>query len=36
MAPLTHADVINAWIADFLDDDADCGAGATAAAAALQ
>ncbi|HSW27391.1 MAG TPA: alpha/beta fold hydrolase [Burkholderiaceae bacterium] len=36
MAPLTHADVINAWIADFLDDDGDCGAGATAAAAALQ
>ena len=25
MAPLTHADVINAWIADFLDDDVACG-----------
>ena len=25
MAPLTHADAINAWIADFLDDDIDCG-----------
>ena len=24
MAPLTHAEVINAWIADFLDDDAEC------------
>jgi pimeloyl-ACP methyl ester carboxylesterase len=39
MAPLTHADVINAWIADFLDDDDDdddCGADAAVAAAALQ
>jgi len=36
MAPLTHADVINAWIADFLDDDADSDAGAADAAAALQ
>jgi len=24
MAPLTHAEMVNAWIADFLDDDADC------------
>ena len=42
MAPLTHADVINAWITDFLDDDDDyddaddCSTGAAAAAAALQ
>lgn len=39
MAPLTHADVINTWIADFLDDedddDLDCGTGAADAAAAL-
>lgn len=24
MAPLTHAEMVNAWIADFLDDDDDC------------
>jgi pimeloyl-ACP methyl ester carboxylesterase len=41
MAPLTHADVINAWIVDFLDDgvdadaDADADADTDAAAAAL-
>jgi len=33
MAPLTHADVINTWVADFLDDDPDddlgCSAGAS-------
>jgi len=26
MAPLTHAEVINAWIADFIDDGDDCAA----------
>jgi pimeloyl-ACP methyl ester carboxylesterase len=36
MAPLTHADVINAWIADFLDDEADSDEGAVAVADALQ
>ena len=25
MAPLTHAQDINRWIVEFLDDDSDCG-----------
>jgi pimeloyl-ACP methyl ester carboxylesterase len=38
MAPLTHPDVINAWIADFLDDDddGDCDEDSTTQTAALQ
>ncbi|MFI4930477.1 MAG: alpha/beta fold hydrolase [Burkholderiales bacterium] len=39
MAPLTHADVINAWIVDFLDDDDDendCDAASAVAAAVVQ
>jgi pimeloyl-ACP methyl ester carboxylesterase len=36
MAPLTHADVINSWIADFLDDDVARQARVETAASALQ
>lgn len=36
MAPLTHAEMINAWIADFLDDEAESDANAVATASALR